>query len=292
MGLAGGRNELCNGCGCSRRRAGLVGSGVQSNYLVARSSKHCRRREPPRPISPAQPSFSWAPRACGVISSYCSGIDVLEVSCHDQAREKSREAVELASGRLPRPASWAAVRHLPSAGWPSRGVAIDHGAGQSVGTVQNHSSPGGFGSKLPCRAIDQPTAHPYYPRYLACPAPPHRTNYRGHAFERRLLWRNGSRCCLSAFQRRGHSAYTYYARPRASIHTRTWAPRTWHMIGLPHMSANAQPETDASPSPTTTGASSSMETKEGRIGNAFACERCRKHKVRPTSSDPICIFSH
>jgi hypothetical protein len=27
------------------------------------------------------------------------------------------------------------------------------------------------------------------------------------------------------------------------------------------------------------------EAKEGRIGNAFACERCRKHKVRCVPSD-------
>ncbi|KAF2704320.1 hypothetical protein K504DRAFT_473527 [Pleomassaria siparia CBS 279.74] len=54
------------------------------------------------------------------------------------------------------------------------------------------------------------------------------------------------------------------------------------MIGLPH-----QPEsTSASePEPPPSAARSSVAIGEGRIGNAFACERCRKHKVRCVPSD-------
>ena len=64
------------------------------------------------------------------------------------------------------------------------------------------------------------------------------------------------------------------------------------MIGLPHMSATAtaQPETDGSPSPKTASLATTMDPREGRIGNAFACERCRKHKVRcvPSDTPTIC----
>jgi hypothetical protein len=59
------------------------------------------------------------------------------------------------------------------------------------------------------------------------------------------------------------------------------------MIGLPHMSA--QPEADGSPSPRIAKSVPAMDAKEGRIGNAFACERCRKHKVRCVPSDTPAI---
>ncbi|KAF1960558.1 hypothetical protein CC80DRAFT_259436 [Byssothecium circinans] len=56
------------------------------------------------------------------------------------------------------------------------------------------------------------------------------------------------------------------------------------MSGLPHHTA-AQGESLATPSSIVT-----MEAREGRIGNAFACERCRKHKVRcvPSGTAGIC----
>lgn len=65
------------------------------------------------------------------------------------------------------------------------------------------------------------------------------------------------------------------------------------MIGLPHTSATsarAQPETDGSPSPKSASLAPIMDVREGRIGNAFACERCRKHKVRcvPSDTPSIC----
>ncbi|KAF2443192.1 hypothetical protein P171DRAFT_57449 [Karstenula rhodostoma CBS 690.94] len=54
------------------------------------------------------------------------------------------------------------------------------------------------------------------------------------------------------------------------------------MIGLPHQSAAG----DSTPSHSII----TMEAREGRIGNAFACERCRKHKVRcvPSEAAGIC----
>ncbi|KAF1832571.1 hypothetical protein BDW02DRAFT_502728 [Decorospora gaudefroyi] len=48
-------------------------------------------------------------------------------------------------------------------------------------------------------------------------------------------------------------------------------------------------ETDGSLSPRTASSAPSMEAREGRIGNAFACERCRKHKVRCVPSDTASI---
>ncbi|KAF2676421.1 hypothetical protein K458DRAFT_447526 [Lentithecium fluviatile CBS 122367] len=55
------------------------------------------------------------------------------------------------------------------------------------------------------------------------------------------------------------------------------------MLGLPH-----QPAGNMSPTPSTPVVA--MEAREGRIGNAFACERCRKHKVRcvPSDTNGIC----
>ncbi|KAF7682317.1 hypothetical protein GT037_001293 [Alternaria burnsii] len=52
---------------------------------------------------------------------------------------------------------------------------------------------------------------------------------------------------------------------------------------------SAQPEADGSPSPRTANSVPAMDAKEGRIGNAFACERCRKHKVRCVPSDTPAI---
>ncbi|KAF2877566.1 hypothetical protein BDV95DRAFT_480890 [Massariosphaeria phaeospora] len=51
------------------------------------------------------------------------------------------------------------------------------------------------------------------------------------------------------------------------------------MIGHPHQPAPAASEPQPPPSAVT------MEARESRIGNAFACERCRKHKVRCVPSD-------
>ncbi|ORY11334.1 hypothetical protein BCR34DRAFT_587994 [Clohesyomyces aquaticus] len=51
------------------------------------------------------------------------------------------------------------------------------------------------------------------------------------------------------------------------------------MIGLPH-----QPQSAGDQPPSSTSAAA-VEGREGRIGNAFACERCRKHKVRCVPSD-------
>ncbi|KAF2850515.1 hypothetical protein T440DRAFT_90408 [Plenodomus tracheiphilus IPT5] len=58
------------------------------------------------------------------------------------------------------------------------------------------------------------------------------------------------------------------------------------MLGLPHMRAGAE-KADTSPVVSEPPSSSNfaMDTREGRVGNAFACERCRKHKVRCVPSD-------
>ncbi|KAI8938400.1 hypothetical protein NX059_004296 [Plenodomus lindquistii] len=57
------------------------------------------------------------------------------------------------------------------------------------------------------------------------------------------------------------------------------------MLGLPHMRADAA-KADTSPvSEPRSSSSFAMDTREGRVGNAFACERCRKHKVRCVPSD-------
>ncbi|KAF2824409.1 hypothetical protein CC86DRAFT_55207 [Ophiobolus disseminans] len=47
---------------------------------------------------------------------------------------------------------------------------------------------------------------------------------------------------------------------------------------------------DSPRSPRPTNSIFAMESREGRIGNAFACERCRKHKVRcvPSDTSGIC----
>ncbi|CBX90683.1 hypothetical protein LEMA_P057170.1 [Plenodomus lingam JN3] len=58
------------------------------------------------------------------------------------------------------------------------------------------------------------------------------------------------------------------------------------MLGLPHMRTDAA-KADSSPvvaEPPST-SNFAMDTREGRVGNAFACERCRKHKVRCVPSD-------
>ncbi|KAF1946907.1 hypothetical protein EJ02DRAFT_199576 [Clathrospora elynae] len=55
------------------------------------------------------------------------------------------------------------------------------------------------------------------------------------------------------------------------------------------MSAPPPPETDESLSPRPASSVHTMEAKEGRTGNAFACERCRKHKVRCVPSDTASI---
>lgn len=56
--------------------------------------------------------------------------------------------------------------------------------------------------------------------------------------------------------------------------------------GLPHMQHQPGAEADEPPkSPGPTSSIFTMEAREGRIGNAFACERCRKHKVRCVPSD-------
>jgi hypothetical protein len=47
--------------------------------------------------------------------------------------------------------------------------------------------------------------------------------------------------------------------------------------------ANTEQESPTSPKPMSS--IMTMEAREGRIGNAFACERCRKHKVRCVPSD-------
>ncbi|KAF2656875.1 hypothetical protein K491DRAFT_353305 [Lophiostoma macrostomum CBS 122681] len=56
------------------------------------------------------------------------------------------------------------------------------------------------------------------------------------------------------------------------------------MIGLPHQPAASEPPSSSQHSIVT------MDGREGRIGNAFACERCRKHKVRcvPSETAGIC----
>lgn len=62
------------------------------------------------------------------------------------------------------------------------------------------------------------------------------------------------------------------------------------MLGLPHMRADAA---NAEDSPVIAEPPSSsnfaMDAREGRVGNAFACERCRKHKVRCVPSDTASI---
>ncbi|CAI6337584.1 unnamed protein product [Periconia digitata] len=56
------------------------------------------------------------------------------------------------------------------------------------------------------------------------------------------------------------------------------------MSGLPHLTATP------TNSVATPNSNVAMEAKEGRSGNAFACERCRKHKVRcvPSGAAGIC----
>jgi hypothetical protein len=50
-----------------------------------------------------------------------------------------------------------------------------------------------------------------------------------------------------------------------------------------HQPADADRDFPRSPKPANS--LFTMESREGRIGNAFACERCRKHKVRCVPSD-------
>jgi hypothetical protein len=58
------------------------------------------------------------------------------------------------------------------------------------------------------------------------------------------------------------------------------------MIGLPHMRvADAEAENISPNAADTSSSTLIMEVREGRVGNAFACERCRKHKVRCVPSD-------
>jgi hypothetical protein len=57
-------------------------------------------------------------------------------------------------------------------------------------------------------------------------------------------------------------------------------------FGLPHtMHQPADTDRDSPRSPKPTSSIFTMEAREGRIGNSFACERCRKHKVRCVPSD-------
>ena len=93
-------------------------------------------------------------------------------------------------------------------------------------------------------------------------------------------------------------------------------PNSWHMIGRtsPHMQESLVPSatSDSSVSPKPHSSTIIMEAREGRSGNAFACERCkrptklcahfltltgRKHKVRcvPSDTASICqryVFRH
>ncbi|KAH8729062.1 hypothetical protein GQ44DRAFT_701503 [Phaeosphaeriaceae sp. PMI808] len=52
-----------------------------------------------------------------------------------------------------------------------------------------------------------------------------------------------------------------------------------------HMQQPADCDRESPRSPKPAGSIITMEAREGRIGNAFACERCRKHKVRCVPSD-------
>lgn len=91
-------------------------------------------------------------------------------------------------------------------------------------------------------------------------------------------------------------------------------PESWHRIGRasPHMQDPVVPSAmrDSSVSPKPHSSTIAMEAREGRSGNAFACERCkkppnqhapfltltgRKHKVRCVPSDTAsvcqrCVF--
>ncbi|PVH98082.1 hypothetical protein DM02DRAFT_531897 [Periconia macrospinosa] len=62
------------------------------------------------------------------------------------------------------------------------------------------------------------------------------------------------------------------------------------MSGLPHHTAPATATATTSDAVASSSSSVAMEAKEGRSGNAFACERCRKHKVRcvPSAAAGIC----
>lgn len=85
-------------------------------------------------------------------------------------------------------------------------------------------------------------------------------------------------------------------------------PRSWHTIGRtsPHMQEPLVPsaKSDSSVSPKPPSSTIAMEAREGRPGNAFACERCkepeklhallltisgRKHKVRCVPSDTASV---
>jgi hypothetical protein len=48
-------------------------------------------------------------------------------------------------------------------------------------------------------------------------------------------------------------------------------------------------KSDSSVSPKPHSSTVAMEAREGRSGNAFACERCRKHKVRCVPSDTASV---
>lgn len=86
-------------------------------------------------------------------------------------------------------------------------------------------------------------------------------------------------------------------------------PNSWHMIGIsPHMMQEplmpSSAKGDSSVSPKPHSSTIAMEAREGRSGNAFACERCkqliqlhahpltstgRKHKVRCVPSDTASV---
>jgi hypothetical protein len=72
------------------------------------------------------------------------------------------------------------------------------------------------------------------------------------------------------------------------------------MLRLPHQSSTASASELEPPSAPSAATAAAMDAREGRIGNAFACERCRKHKVRCVPSDApslcqryvVCIRVH
>lgn len=83
-------------------------------------------------------------------------------------------------------------------------------------------------------------------------------------------------------------------------HTQSLSPKSWHMIGR----TSPQATSGSSVSPRPHSSTAAMEAREGRSGNAFACERCketshfhapvltskgRKHKVRCVPSDTASV---
>jgi hypothetical protein len=70
------------------------------------------------------------------------------------------------------------------------------------------------------------------------------------------------------------------------FHSLLHVPNLGIMIALPH-TQHSPSATHSPPNPPIT--MITMEAREGRIGNAFACERCRKHKVRCVPSDTASV---